>query len=159
VFQEVLCFAWCVWFLIRGGIMRGEVIDPFWGIGYAVGVSLILLNEIRTLGAHRWTGTGEEMSFEEQLLDSVNYPSRPWLSELWGPIGTRYHALHHLFPSLPYHNLGEAHRRLMKGLPNDSPYRLTVAASLTKEVVALFKRSLSATWKSEPVPAASRSAA
>jgi fatty acid desaturase len=159
VFQEVLCFAWCVWFLIRGGIMRGEVIDPFWGLAYVVGVSLILLNEVRTLGAHRWTGTGEEMTFEEQLLDSVNYPNRPWLSELWGPVGTRYHALHHLFPSLPYHNLGEAHRRLMKDLPSDSPYRLTVANSLTEEIVALFKRSLSSSWQSESVPEASRNAA
>ncbi len=142
VFQEALCFAWCVWFLIRSGIMRGEWIDPMWGIAYAVGVALVLLNEVRTLGAHRWTGSGEEMSFEEQLLDSVNYPHAPWISELWGPIGTRYHALHHLFPSLPYHNLGKAHRRLMAGLPADSPYRLTVANSLTSEILSLFKRSM-----------------
>lgn len=142
IFQEVLCFAWCVWFLVRGYVMRGELLDPFWLIAYAVGVSLVLLNEIRTLGAHRWTGTGEEMSFEDQLLDSVNYPDRPWITELWGPIGTRYHALHHLFPSLPYHNLGVAHRRLMEGLPKDSPYRFTVAKSLTSEIIALFKRSM-----------------
>ncbi len=143
ILQEALCFAWCVWFLIRGGIMRGEWIDPIWGIAYAVGVGLLIINEVRTLGAHRWTGTGEEMSFEEQLLDTVNYPHAPWISELWGPIGTRYHALHHLFPSLPYHNLGEAHTRLMKGLPEDSPYRFTVAPSLTSEIVALWKRSWS----------------
>jgi fatty acid desaturase len=139
--QEALCFIWCVWFFIRGGIMRGEWIDPIWGVAYAVGVGLLLINEVRTLGAHRWTGTGEEMSFEEQLLDTVNYPHAPWISELWGPIGTRYHALHHLFPSMPYHNLGEAHARLMKGLPADSPYRFTVAPSLTSEIVALWKRS------------------
>ena len=142
VFQEALCFAWCVWFLVRGYVMRGELLDPIWLIAYAVGVAVVLLNEIRTLGAHRWTGTGEEMSFEEQLLDSVNYPDRPWITELWGPIGTRYHALHHLFPSLPYHNLGIAHRRLMAGLPQDSPYRFTVAKSLTSEIIALFKRSV-----------------
>ncbi len=141
VLQEMACFAWCVWFLVRSSIMRGETIDPIWVIAYVVGVSLVLLNEIRTLGAHRWTGTGEEMSFEEQLLDSVNYPNRPWLSELWGPIGTRYHALHHLFPTMPYHNLGKAHRRLMAGLPSDSPYRLTVADSLSAEILALLKRS------------------
>jgi len=142
VFQEVLCFAWCFWFLSRGYIMRGETFDPIWVIAYVVSVSLVLVNEIRTLGAHRWTGKGEEMSFEEQLLDSVNYPNHSWISELWGPTGTRYHALHHLFPSLPYHNLGKAHRRLMAGLPSDSPYRLTVADSLTSEILALFKRSV-----------------
>jgi len=151
VFQEALCFTWCVWFLTCGTVLRGEVFDPFWIIAYVVGVSLILLNEIRTLGAHRWTGQGEEMSFEEQLLDSVNYPKRPWISELWGPIGTRYHGLHHLFPSLPYHNLGKAHRRLMKDLPSDSPYRLTVANSLTEEIIALFRRSMTQAPLAAPV--------
>ncbi len=139
--QEALCFAWCVWFLIRGGIMRGEWIDPIWGIAYAVGIGVLVLNELRTLGAHRWTGTGEQMSFEDQLLDTVNYPHAPWFSELWGPVGTRYHALHHLFPSMPYHSLGTAHARLMAGLPADSPYRYTVAPSLSSEIAALWKRS------------------
>ena len=32
---------------------------------------------------------------------SVNYPQRAWLSELWAPVGLRYHALHHLQPGLP----------------------------------------------------------
>jgi hypothetical protein len=36
------------------------------------------------------------------------------------PLGLRYHALHHLFPSLPYHALGTAHRRLIVALPPDS---------------------------------------
>lgn len=142
--QEALCFAWCVWFLIRGGIMRDEWIDPIWGIAYCVAVGLLLLNEVRTLGAHRWTGDGEPMTFEDQLLDTVNYPHAPWISELWGPVGTRYHAIHHLFPSMPYHNLGKAHRRLMDGLPADSPYRHTVAPSLTSEIVALWNRSRAA---------------
>jgi fatty acid desaturase len=140
--QEGLCFAWCVWFLIRGGITRNEPIDPIWFNGYAVAVTLMLVNEFRTLGAHRWTGDGKPMSFEDQLLDSVNYPHAPWISELWGPVGTRYHALHHLFPSMPYHNLGIAHRRLMEGLPANSPYRQTVAPSLSSELVALWKRSV-----------------
>ena len=141
IFQEFLCFAWLVWFFIRGGIMRGEYLDPFWLVGYSVGVGLLILNEIRTLGAHRWSNEGGEMSFEEQLLDSVNYPDPAWLAEIWGPVGTRYHALHHLFPSIPYHNLPEAHRRLMADLPEDSPYRKTVATNLTAELVALWKRA------------------
>ena len=141
VMQEFFCFIWLVWFLVRGGIMRGEWLDPFWLVAYAVGVGLLVLNEFRTLGAHRWTNEEGEMSFEEQLLDSVNYPNHAWATELWGPIGTRYHALHHLFPSLPYHNLPLAHQRLMDGLPEDSPYRKTVAKSLTSEIVALWNRA------------------
>lgn len=81
------------------------------------------------------------MTFEEQLLDSVNYPRPAWIAELWGPVGTRYHALHHLFPSIPYHNLGAAHRRLVEGLPADSPYHRTIAKSLTREIAALWKRA------------------
>lgn len=142
VLQEFLVFVWCVWFLIRGGIMRDQWLDPFWLLAYAVGVGVLVLNELRTLGAHRWTNSDQSvMTFEEQLLDTVNYPYRPWFTELWGPIGTRYHALHHLFPSLPYHNLGTAHRRLAEGLPQESPYHRTSALSLTQEIVSLWKRA------------------
>ena len=102
---------------------------------------MIFMNNIRTLGAHRWTGPGSELSFEEQLLDSCDYPHRPWITELWGPTGTRYHATHHLFPSLPYHNLGIAHRRLMAELPPDSIFRETAKLSLLGEISQLWQRS------------------
>ena len=66
------------------------------------------------------------MTFAGQLLDSVNLdPSWRGAYELWAPVGTKYHALHHLFPAMPYHNLGLAHERLMRTLPAGSPYRLT----------------------------------
>ncbi len=148
VMQEAFCFAWCVWFLVRGGIMRNEWIDPFWLIAYLVGVGILILNEVRTLGAHRWNNKGGEMSFKDQLVDSVNYPDRPWFTELWGPVGTRYHALHHLFPSLPYHNLGEAHRRLVAQLPKDSLYHQTIAKSLLGEIANLWNRSRQSSFTS-----------
>ncbi|KAA5546206.1 fatty acid desaturase [Roseiconus nitratireducens] len=139
--QEFGCFVAGCMLLFRQRIVTGEWFDPLWIVAYAVAIGLLTLNEVRTLGAHRWTGKGEEMTFEEQLLDSVNYPDHAWISELWGPIGTRYHALHHLFPRLPYHHLPEAHRRLVEGLPPDSPYHDTIATSLTKELVALWRRA------------------
>lgn len=141
VLQEVACFAWGIFFFGSHYRMTGEWFNPMWAAGYAVALGLLVLNEFRTLGAHRWTNDEGEMTFEEQLLDSVNYPHSPWISELWGPTGTRYHALHHLFPSLPYHNLGRAHRRLVDGLPDDSPYHQTIAPSLTGEIAALWKRA------------------
>lgn len=148
VLQEVLCFLWITWFLTRYRLWFGEWgLDPFWVVGYCVSLGILILNEVRTLGAHRWTNDGGEMTFEEQLVDSVNYPHAPWISELWGPVGTRYHALHHLFPRLPYHNLGEAHRRLVAGLPADSPYHKTIAPSLTSEIVALWKRAAKSSEK------------
>ena len=148
VFQEAACFVVCVILVSRHWLLTGVWFDPFWITIYSIALGVLVLNEIRTLGAHRWNHTGEEMSFEEQLLDSVNYPHCPWISELWGPIGTRYHALHHLFPRLPYHNLGEAHRRLAAGLPADSPYHQTIAPSLTSEIVALWRRASDSTQKS-----------
>jgi fatty acid desaturase len=120
----------------------GELlIDGFLIQAYLLSVTLIVINNVRTLGAHRWMGDGRELSFEEQLLDSVNYPHRPWFTELWGPVGTRYHALHHLFPSIPYHNLPEAHRRLMQGLPADSLYRETERISLIGAIRELWVRA------------------
>ena len=44
------------------------------------------------------------------------------LPMLWAPVGLRYHALHHLLPGVPYHHLGEAHRRISALVETDSPY-------------------------------------
>lgn len=140
-FQEVLCFLWCIFLLTIHPVYVNGSVDPFWLHAYAISMALILINNVRTLGAHRWTSHGEELTFEEQLLDSVNYPHRPWITELWGPVGTRYHALHHLFPSIPYHNLATAHRRLMAGLPADSIYRDTVRVTLLGTILELWWRA------------------
>lgn len=92
---------------------------------YPLAVFTMLLNYLRNLVAHRYENTGEMMSHADQLADSVNI-SGNWVTELFFPLGLRYHALHHLFPGIPYHNLYKAHRRLMQRLPADSPYRETV---------------------------------
>lgn len=147
--QESLCFLWCVWMVARAPLIQGAWFDSFWVWAYLMGVAITTINGLRTLGAHRWMGDGDAMSFEDQLLDSVNYPERPWLTELWGPVGTRFHALHHLFPGLPYHNLPEAHRRLMAGLPADSPYRETNRRSLLQAIGELLQRAREAEEKRE----------
>jgi fatty acid desaturase len=139
--QEILCFMWCMVLALRAPIASGTLVDGFALQAYLLAVTLVLINNVRTLGAHRWTGDGTELSFEDQLLDSVNYPYRPWITEIWGPVGTRYHALHHLFPSIPYHNLGEAHRRLAAGLPSDSLYHETTRVSLIGTIWELYQRA------------------
>jgi fatty acid desaturase len=108
---------------------------------YLLTAMVLFFNALRTLGAHRYLHDGEELTFVEQLLDSVNYPRRPFLTSLWMPVGLRFHALHHLFPSMPYHHLPAAHERLMAELPADSPYRLTESPSLTASLWQLWRRS------------------
>ena len=82
-----------------------------------------VLNQLRTLVAHLWENDGEQMTVTAQYLDSVNVPPpTPW-AELWAPVGLRYHALHHLLPSLPYHSLAEAHRRLSDRFGADTTYQ------------------------------------
>jgi len=83
---------------------------------------VMFLNQVRTLVAHLWENDGEPMSVTEQYLDSVNVPPPGLLPALWAPVGLRYHALHHLLPGVPYHNLGEAHRRVSAALETGSPY-------------------------------------
>lgn len=81
-----------------------------------------VLNQLRTLVAHLWENEGEAMSVTAQFLDSVNVPPPGRIAEIWAPVGLRYHALHHLMPSMPYHALPECHRRLVGELGLDSTY-------------------------------------
>lgn len=81
-----------------------------------------VLNQLRTLVAHLWENEGEPMTVTAQFLDSVNVPPPGLAAEIWAPVGLRYHALHHLMPSMPYHDLPEAHRRLRRELGQDSTY-------------------------------------
>jgi len=135
--QEVACLAYVATLAL---LLWTGVLPWYWLLhAYLTGVFIITINAVRTLGAHHYRHHGEELTFVEQLLDSLNYPTRPLLNELWAPVGLRFHALHHLFPSLPYHSLARAHRRLMAELPADSPYRQTEAAGLLPVLQKLWR--------------------
>jgi fatty acid desaturase len=138
--QEVFCFlGWGTYLSLI--LIFGKWPFPLLIQAYLTGVFVLTLNAVRTLGAHRFWNDGSEMTFVEQMLDSVNYGRRSWFTELWAPIGTRYHALHHLFPSMPYHNMRQAHQRLMERLPPDSPYREAESNSLISTIRDLWRRS------------------
>ena len=111
-------------------------------IALAVGSLVAVVNQVRTLVAHLWENDGEPMSVTAQYLDSVNVPPPSMLPALWAPVGLRYHALHHLLPSLPYHALGEAHRRIGAALEQGSPYHKASYAGLPGLVNKIVRSTL-----------------
>jgi fatty acid desaturase len=124
--QEAACFLYLLAIPIFTLRVLGHWPIPYLIHGYLTAVALITMNCVRTLASHRWSSDGHEGTFIDQMLDSVTLDNDSLLAVLLNPVGLRYHATHHLFPSLPYHNMRTAHKRLMAQLPADSPYRLTV---------------------------------
>jgi fatty acid desaturase len=137
VVMEVLCFLWLLSLavmVVRGVIGGMVLLKAYALLGLALG-----LNWVRNLAAHGYGNRGGRMSLPEQIADSINITGQTWLTALLFPVGLRYHALHHLFPFLPYHNLGKAHQRLMERLPADSPYRLANQPSYFAAVAKLWR--------------------
>jgi fatty acid desaturase len=152
--QEVAAcaFCWAAAVLLANGRLPMAAL-----FGWA-GVSAVAsgVNAARTLAAHRYDHEEQataELSMNEQLLDSctISAPS-PQPSALVvrlanagrvlvAPVGLRYHALHHWIPSLPYHNLGRAHRLLVSVLSPDAPYGSTIEHGFTPALRDLLHRA------------------
>jgi fatty acid desaturase len=99
--------------------------------------AIAFVNAFRALGAHRYKSDGEPRGKYEQVLDSIDTPGH-FLTELWAPVGLRYHALHHLFPNIPYHNMGTLYRRLLSCVPDDGAYRQAISPGLTTSIKELW---------------------
>ena len=116
LFQEAGASLWAI----------ALISTPFWLgwrpllIAMAVTAAVAVFNQLRTLVAHLWENEGEAMTVTAQYLDSVNVPRA--IAAIWAPIGLRYHAVHHLIPSMPYHSLHEAHRRISTHLGPNSTF-------------------------------------
>ena len=119
------------------GLINAELLAQL----YLMSTAGLLLNSLRTLAAHRYRSAGDPMTATQQLLDSLNYPRRSWLIPLWAPVGLRFHAMHHLFPGIPYHNLAAAHDRVMGMLPDSSPYHRTAGYGLAASLSELWRRA------------------
>lgn len=122
--QELLCFV-VVWVGLTASILG--VLSWWFHLHRALLMTLaLLLNHARLLVQHRYEGWGEPTSLAAQTLDGVTLGPESPLTELISPLGSRFHALHHELPAVPYHALPAAHRLLMEELPADHPYRDTI---------------------------------
>ncbi len=119
--EELLCaaFAWTALGLTIAGILPWWVHLHRWAI---MGAALIV-NHARLLVIHRYEGGPFDGA--GQTLDTVTLGPDSPLTEIGAPLGSRFHALHHELPGVPYHDLGRLHRRLVAALPSDHPYRRT----------------------------------
>jgi len=119
-------------------VMTG-MIGSGWIVEWYLVTSLILVfNHVRTLVAHRYHNDGTPMDLMEQYRDSVNLSGGSMIDAILAPVGLRYHALHHLLPTVPYHSLGAIHRRMLSELPASTPYHVAEHRTLVHAVRSLF---------------------
>ncbi len=113
--QEAGAWLWgsgMLWLMVNGTLPWSLLYS--W---YSVLAGIMIANGVRTLIAHRYRHDRRtELSLMQQFHDSVDVSGHRYLTSLWAPVGLRFHATHHLFPSMPYHNLATAHRRLREQL-------------------------------------------
>jgi fatty acid desaturase len=128
------------WIIVAGGI-AGWIPARWLLQWYLVGAGILLVNQVRTLAAHRYNNDGKQLDSLGQLLASINLRGWPLLTVLAAPLGLRYHALHHFLPAVPYHSLGALHRQLLAELPWDSPYRRTERGGILSTVQDLLQRA------------------
>lgn len=136
--QEVACWLWS--WLVIGLTATGVLPLRVALTGIVVFAVFAFLNQLRTAVAHSWENAGHPMSFVAQFQDSVNVPPPSPLAAVWAPVGLRYHALHHLLPRLPYHNLAAAHRRIAPATAPGSIYRSVERPGLWPALSQLIRR-------------------
>ncbi len=140
IIQETAASIWAIFLL--AGVFTAIIPLSAFLIFLAIASGVAVLNQVRTLVAHLWENDGEPLNVTAQFLDSVNVPPPAFLPILWAPVGLRYHAIHHLLPGVPYHNLAEAHRRIGTALGEDSAYHNANYAGLWVLVARLAKSTM-----------------
>lgn len=108
---------------------------------YFLIVLILAINWLRNLVAHTYTIENGSVSYLTQFLDSINIKGPALIVFLFFPIGMRYHALHHLFPLLPYHALRHVHTKLKAELAPESPYLANTELDTFEALARLLKHS------------------
>lgn len=127
------------WMLVLALAAVGVLPWRVFAIWFVVTGLASFVNTLRTLGAHAYESEGEPLDRTGQLIDSIDTPGRAW-TELWAPVGLRYHALHHYFPGIPYHNLAEAYRRITNALEVGDNYGRMSSSSLQQSLLTLYRK-------------------
>lgn|SRR5206468_7638291 len=125
--EEYGCFCYTAGFVVLS--LRGYLPWRALAVWYAMMSAFLVLHFARAIVNHGYGRFHHTTTLEAMVADARNVTGHPVLSELWAPLAVRYHALHHLFPRLPYHSLPAAHVRLLKALPADHVYRTTNSPS------------------------------
>jgi fatty acid desaturase len=122
----IVAVEWACWLratAIPAGVLFGWSHWTRMPLFYSLALGVLVINQLRLLADHHFESDGNLLPYDSHIRDSCNYTGRDPLTCLLFPFSIRFHALHHLFPSLPYHNLAAAHAHLLDKLPADSPYR------------------------------------
>jgi len=127
---EVLATAWA-WGATA--LVISKTVGLWWPASFlAVVLCVLCINMLRTAFTHHYAHSGARLTHAQQIADSVTWSTGGWLVELFAPLGLRYHALHHLFPYLPYHALAKAHARLIAAGAVAAPYQATDARTAAR---------------------------
>ena len=114
---------------------------PIVQLGHRYGMMLFIASEVMFFAAFFWAFFDASLFPREMPVD---VPGNLFITALWAPVGLRYHATHHLFPSLPYHNLGKAHRRLHRDLSDRSHCLSTLRGGLCEALRHIWNEARSA---------------
>ncbi|CAE6516547.1 putative Fatty acid desaturase [Nitrosomonas nitrosa] len=115
---EFSCCLFC--WLVFASLITKTITLTFLFQWYMIIIIVLTLNSLRTLGATHWyVSEGTDLNFTDQIKDSISIRSKSLLTKILCPVGTQYHALHHMFPSIPYHSLGKVYERLLANFPEE----------------------------------------
>ena len=133
----VSAWLWLVVVLAAYGVIGWQILVK----AYFLIVLILAINWLRNLVAHTYTNENGSVSYLSQFLDSINIKGPSLIVFLFFPIGMRYHALHHLFPRLPYHALPGVHAKLKAELGPGSPYLANTELDAFEALSRLLKHS------------------
>jgi fatty acid desaturase len=135
--QEAGCFAYLA--CSGAGIALGLIPVSLAAQMICVTITILILHGFRIMAGHRYASDGDRTDLTEQVRDSFNFSGPRLLMMVLTPLGFHLHALHHLFPGIPYHNMREAHRRILAALPQGSVYHMVSGRSFVAELMAFLR--------------------